>query len=141
MLRLIDAETKGNLVRLYFGRQDDVTGEWVGAEEPGEQPHGDDWDDTPYEHNAGLVYDRFIQNVVDVFVKWDYAVFEPNYGYLNSPFSREGLFNDKAPIIYIKTAEPFWLTDDIRENDPNLVRLCMQDDLTTVVDKIPGVQD
>lgn len=141
MLKLIDAETKGNRIRLYFGEQDDNTGEWVGAAEPGEQPYGDDWDDAPYEHNAGLVYERFIRYTVDAYVKWDYGVFEPNDGYLNSPFTREGLFKDKAPIIYIKTSEPYWLTKDGRENDPNVVCLCMQQDIASVIDKISAVQD
>lgn len=141
MLRLIDAQTKGNLVRLYFGDYDETTKQWYGAENPGELPHGDDWDDAPYEHNAGLVYARYVKNVLDVYVKWDYRVFEPNEGYLNSPFTREGLFKDKAPVIYIKTSEPYWLTEDMRENDPSVVRFCMQDDLVTAVEAIEKISD
>ena len=39
---IIDFERKGNVVRFYLGKN-------------GEQ-WGDDWDDAPYEHNAGKVY-------------------------------------------------------------------------------------
>ena len=141
MLRLIDAETKGNLVRLYFGDYDKNTDKWYGAEKPGELPHGDDWDDAPYEHNAGPVYTRYVKLVMDVYVKWDYRVFEPNEGYLNSPFTREGLFKDEAPIIYVKTSEPYWLSEDARENDPSIVRFRMQDDMNTVVDAIDQISD
>lgn len=39
-MKIIDFERKGNLVRFYLG--DDDLAEWW----------GDDWNDTPYEHNA-----------------------------------------------------------------------------------------
>lgn len=45
-MKIIDFERKGNLVRFYLG--DDDLEEW----------YGDDWNDTPYEHNAGQVYDE-----------------------------------------------------------------------------------
>ena len=38
----------GTTVRYYLG--DDALCDW----------HGDDWDDVPYEHNAGTVYYRFV---------------------------------------------------------------------------------
>ena len=46
-LKIIDFEKKGNVVRFYYGK--DSLKEW----------YGDDWDDRPYEHNAGEVYHRF----------------------------------------------------------------------------------
>lgn len=48
-MKIIDFERKGNLVRFYLGDDDLV--EW----------YGDDWNDTPYEHNAERVYfaDRY----------------------------------------------------------------------------------
>lgn len=62
-LEVIDFERKGNLVRLYLG-------------ENGEQ-WGDDWDDRPYECNAGKVYDEFVQDFVDIVFHWDYDIIEP----------------------------------------------------------------
>ena len=47
-LKLLDFENKCNQLRLFFG--DD------------EKPWGDDWDDAPYQHNAGRVYEKFIKD-------------------------------------------------------------------------------
>lgn len=44
-MKIIDFERKGNLVRFYLG--DDDLHDWS----------GDDWNDTPYEYNAGQVYE------------------------------------------------------------------------------------
>ena len=58
--KIIDFERKGNVVRFYLikvDRNDDY--------------YGDDWDDTPYEHNAGSVYDSFVNKIVDVFFPYD----------------------------------------------------------------------
>jgi len=61
---VIDFEKKGNLVRFYLG-------------ENGKQ-WGDDWDDAPYEHNAGKVYDKYIKGHCDVVVDFDCEVNELN---------------------------------------------------------------
>lgn len=57
MAKLIDAwmdwEHDG-VLKLYFG--DDSVEGW----------YGDDWDDYPWESNAGAVYDRFVDHVVTV---------------------------------------------------------------------------
>ena len=47
-MKIIDFDKKGNVVRFYLGK-DDLNDYW-----------GDDWNDVPYEHNAGTVYDEFI---------------------------------------------------------------------------------
>ena len=52
-LGIIDFERKGNVVRFYIG---DTNANY----------HGDDWNDRPYEHNAGTVYDRYIDHYVDI---------------------------------------------------------------------------
>jgi len=62
-LEVIDFERKGNLVRLYLG-------------ENGEQ-WGDDWNDAPYQSNAGKVYDEFVQDYIDIVFHWDYDIIEP----------------------------------------------------------------
>lgn len=133
MLKLIDVATKGNLVRLYFGEYDEKTDTWAGAA-AGEQPYGDDWDDAPYEDNAGTVYDRFIKSTVDVAVQWEYEVTEPFAGRY---FTREELFERKMPFISIVTNPDYWYTDKKK----NAIDICAQDSLTDILDKLPdGVE-
>jgi len=62
-LEVIDFERKGNLVRLYLGKNGN---QW-----------GDDWNDAPYKTNAGKVYDQFIQEHCDIIVNFDYDIIEP----------------------------------------------------------------
>lgn len=131
MLKLIDVDTRGNLVRLYFGEYDEKTGTWAGAA-AGEQPYGDDWDDAPYEDNAGIVYDRFIKRVVDVCVKWEYRVIEPFAGRY---FSREELFNTKAPFLSIITNPNYWCSGTKK----NAINICAQDSLIDILDKLPDL--
>jgi len=61
---IIDFEKKGNLIRFYLG-------------ENGKQ-WGDDWDGTPYEHNAEKVYDEFIKGYCDIVVDFDCEANELN---------------------------------------------------------------
>lgn len=51
---------------------------------------GDDWDDAPYEHNAGDPYDHHDDATpVMYIVNGDYIL--PDDGYLNSPYSVESI--------------------------------------------------
>ena len=86
-LKIIDMECKGNLIRFYLGIDDDY--------------HGDDWDDTPYEHNAGLVYDEFIKATLDVAVDFDYDIREASDGYINSPYCKNDFKIAKIPYFII----------------------------------------
>lgn len=89
-MKIIDFYKKGNVVRFYLG-EDSLEKWW-----------GDDWNDTPYEHNAGEVYDRFVSAYVDVVFPFDWEVCEPgddwNY-HGNSPFCKEDFINRQAPCI------------------------------------------
>lgn len=51
-MQIIDFEKIGNVVRFYLGNN-------------GEQ-WGDDWDDAPYDFNAGAVYDQYVQGTKDI---------------------------------------------------------------------------
>lgn len=87
---LIDFEKKGNVIRLYFGEDD--------------QYWGDDWDDTPYEHNAGQVYDEFVKCYIDYAFPYTYFVTEPadDYGYRgNSPYSKQSMKDERCPCLII----------------------------------------
>ena len=92
VIKVIDFEKKGNLLRLYLG-EDDCNDYW-----------GDDWNDTPYEHNAGTVYDRYVSMMVDIVEDFDGAVCEPSGDWhynMNSPYCKEDFKNEEAPCVLI----------------------------------------
>jgi len=84
---IIDFETKGNLVRFYLGKNGK---QW-----------GDDWGDKPYEHNAGRVYDEFVQDKVIVVIPFDEYLYEPHDGHLNSPYSKEDMIKRRLPCLVV----------------------------------------
>lgn len=89
-MKIIDFDKKGNLVRLYLG-EDDTNDYW-----------GDDWNDRPYEHNAGTVYGEYVSAIVDVVFPFDYIVLEPCEDWhfnMNSPYSKEDMINKYTPCI------------------------------------------
>lgn len=86
-MNIIDVETKGNVVRFYLGENGS---QW-----------GDDWNDAPYEHNAGRVYDKYIQKVKDVPYPFDSLVLQPSDGVLNSEFTKEDMINRIIPCLII----------------------------------------
>lgn len=91
-MKLIDFKKKGNVVRFLLGNDD--LEEW----------YGDDWDDKPYEHNAGTVYDEFVSGHIDVAFSFDDLVLEPcedyRYGF-NSPFSKDDMAAARVPCIVV----------------------------------------
>lgn len=91
-MKIIDIETRGNLVRLYLG-EDDLDTWW-----------GDDWDDTPYEHNAGRVYDKFVIATKEVAIPWNYVVLEPEDDWHNdgnSEYCKEDMRDRKVPALIV----------------------------------------
>lgn len=66
---------------------------------------GDDWNDAPYEHNAGYPsdYTRYDKSKVDFkrYILTGNNIISPSYNYLNSPWSVE----------QINKQETFWLTN------------------------------
>ena len=89
-MKVIDFSLYGNVIKFYLGA-DDCTDYW-----------GDDWDDAPYEHNAGEVYSRYVKATADVAFPLKYSVCEACCGYFNSPFSKEDMMNRKVPCITVK---------------------------------------
>ncbi|TET08092.1 MAG: hypothetical protein E3J83_04250 [Candidatus Atribacteria bacterium] len=83
---IIDFEKKGNVIRFYLGKNGK---QW-----------GDDWDDIPYEHNAGKVYDEYIKGYCDIAVDFDYEILDAADGFNNSPFSKEMMRDRKIHILF-----------------------------------------
>ncbi len=91
-MKIIDFETKGNVIRFALGA-DDCNDYW-----------GDDWNDAPYEHNAGPVYDRYVTEYATILVPFDHTVcdMEHDWHYQdNSGYSKEDFKLGKAPCIVI----------------------------------------
>lgn len=96
-MKVIDWERKGQCVRFYFGL-DDLENWW-----------GDDWNDAPYEHNAGTVYYEFIQDAMDVHYPFDCAVIEPRDGELNSYYCKDDMIARRVPcILTLVDTEPYY---------------------------------
>ena len=122
LMNIIDFELKGNVIRFYLGCKTDKWG-WtnpdyqrrVGKDEngpiykpyeflkPSDTYYGDDWDDTPYECNAGRVYGEFIYGYIDVAVAFDAYVLQPRDDWHcdNSPYCKDDFVIGKAPCIVI----------------------------------------
>ena len=75
---------------------------------------GDDWNDSPYEHNAGQVYEEFIKGYKDIAFDFDDLVLEPCDGEYNSPWCKDDMRNRKVPCILVVpklAVEHSWNTD------------------------------
>ena len=99
-MKIIDFERKGNLVRFYLGA-DDCTDYW-----------GDDWDDAPYDCNAGMVYDQYVKGVIDIVFPFNALVLEPSSTWRgNTHFSKEDMKNRVVPCVIVvpeKLASASW---------------------------------
>ena len=65
-MKLIDFDYRGNVIKLYFG--DDNENKY----------HGDDWNDIPYEHNAGEVYKEYVKDIKQYAFSFNYYVLTPD---------------------------------------------------------------
>jgi len=101
-LVICDWRAKGNAVRLYCCDKDKYNDIW-----------GDDWNDQPYEHNAGRVYDEYIDKVIDIYFDFDVVILEAENDWIysgNSPFSKQDFKEGKAPIFitYWPQENDYW---------------------------------
>lgn len=127
-MQIIDFEKKGNIVRFYLGEKtadwgwtrSDYKQEYKGELKtpdwlkPSDTYYGDDWDDRPYEHNAGKVYSEFIKAYSDVIFDFDDLVLEPCDGEYNSFYCKDDMVNKIVPCIIAvpkDIAKDNWSTD------------------------------
>ena len=95
-MKILDFEIKGNVIKFYLGDCND----W----------YGDDWDNRPYEHNAGIVYEQFVKNTIQFAVPFEYNVLEPCSDMLymyNSPYSKEDMQNRECPCLIISKSDSY----------------------------------
>lgn len=69
------------------------------------EPWGDDWNDVPFEHNAGIVYDKFVTHKLHVLVREDVVVSSATDDYINSPWSVQTLMEQKKPLFNFTLGE------------------------------------
>lgn len=93
-MQIIDFEKKGNVVRFYLG---DAT-----------QPYwGDDWNDAPYDCNAGTVYEKYIKGYKDIAFPFDALVLEPCDGAFNVNVTKEDMMHRLVPCIIVVPPEKY----------------------------------
>lgn len=125
MTKILDFECFGNIVKLYLGET--VNG-----------IYGDDWNDIPYEHNAGTVYDKFYTDTVEIAFPLSTQVYEPCFGYDNSPYCKKDFLFRKVPFLLFGQLEESWRYhdfDELLENVPTLHKLYIGDDWDDVLVK------
>lgn len=91
-MKIIGWNRKGNVVRFALGKDD--LDYWS----------GDDWNDTPYEHNASTTPLFGTEYYADVAFRYRVSVLEPQddwHYHGNSPFCMEDFKERKAPILAI----------------------------------------
>lgn len=86
-MKIIDFEKHGNVVRFYLG-ENSCKDYW-----------GDDWNDAPYDCNAGEVYDRYVSGYIDIAFPFDWSVLEPSDGVYNCRFTKEDMKRRFVPCI------------------------------------------
>ena len=123
--KILDFECFGNIVKLYLGETVDGI-------------YGDDWNDIPYEHNAGTVYDKFYTDTVEIAFPLFTNVYEPCFGYDNSPYCKKDfLFREVPFLLFGQLSDPWKYSDYeyLLENVPTLNKLYIGDDWEDVLVK------
>lgn len=109
----------------------------------GECQWGDDWDDAPYEHNAGEVYDSFVTGIMDVAFPFDYEVLEPGGSYSNSIYCKEDMKERRVPCILVNTDNKCCYDNDFIKvcgSDNNkVVKFYFGDTISEIEKKIDSV--
>jgi len=101
-LKVIDWKNGGFALRLYLGRED--LKDW----------HGDDWDDAPWQDNAGQVYEEFVEYYIDIILPEEAKVWEPG-GCYEVYLSKEQIIKRELPVI-IDLLGTCWSYDNALQN-------------------------
>ncbi len=103
-MKIADFKKKGNVVRFYL--TNDETEYW----------YGDDWNDYPYEHNAGCVYLEFVSGYIDIAFPFDCSLLEAKDDWrynMNSPYCKDDMRERKVPcVLAVNETDPTVWSDD-----------------------------
>ena len=130
-MKVIDIETKGNVIKLYLGKNNL------------KDYYGDDWNDRPYEHNAGPVYNQFVSQTAEVYVPFDNFVCKPGEDWTyrgNSPYCKEDFRDKGVPAVIIVPAKECEYAWDVCYSQYVLmdttVKICYNDDITDLTERL-----
>ena len=133
-----DFAKKGNVVRLFLCEDSDFDKVW-----------GDDWDDAPYEHNAGEADCEFVTSYLDLYFKYDVTVREPADDCINSSYAKEDFKHRYAPCIVanLPQDEDSWWWEDcsysrlvcLSDNTPYLIKIYFGDNHVDLIKKADGL--
>lgn len=136
-MKIIDFEKKGNTIRFALANRDSEY--W-----------GDDWDDSPYEDNAGPVYDRFVDGYADFGFDFSVSVLEPSQTH-DEHYSKQDMKEKKIPCLIIASKRsltysglPEWEWDDfsscLNSDIPNVVKIYFGDSIRKVESQLKLLQ-
>ena len=91
-MKIIDYEIRGTCVRFYLGKDDDT------------DYHGDDWNDRPYDCNAGTVYQEYITGYADIVFPLASLVLEPCDGVTYCRFTKDDMKDGTVPCVVVVPA-------------------------------------
>lgn len=89
-MKIIDFELLGNVVKFYLGK-DDL-----------QNFCGDDWDDAPYDCNAGDMYNKFVSGVREIAFPSNWVLLEPKDDYWHGkycPWCKDDFVARKTPCV------------------------------------------
>lgn len=109
-MKIIDFEKKGNVVRFYLG------------EDGYESYTGDDWNDVPYECNAGKVYPEYVAGYREIVFPFDATVLEPHDGAFNSRWCKDDMKARKTPCILVSFSDDWHDDFDHFVGDDNVLK-------------------
>jgi len=95
MLKIIDYELKGNVVRFYLGKP------------TARNYHGDDWNDKLHESNGNRVYSEYITGTAEIAFPFDALVLDPCTGEFgaNCRYSKDDMKNRIVPCVTVVPPE------------------------------------
>lgn len=155
-MKIIDYSRKGNVIRFYLGEKtkdwgwtnkdykdsDGKTPDWL---KPSDSYYGDDWDDNPYDCNAGQVYDEFVKGIKDIALKYDVIVEEPcNDNWFNTSYCKDDMVEKKVPCIvildgkYQKEEDIGYSFSDICKNK-NAIKIYLGDNIDDAIKRIENL--
>lgn len=88
-MKIIDWQAKGNSVRFYLG-VDELETWW-----------GDDWNDSPWDCNAGMVYEEFVRSYIDVGFPFGVELAVTGEGEFNTRWSKIDMREQSVPMFTV----------------------------------------
>lgn len=113
--KIIDFEIYGNQVKLFLGKNNV------------NDYYGDDWDDYPYEHNAGRVYSRYVSSTYILNVPFKFSVFEPGDFATVDSYCMNDMKNGVIPAIILSPNSKYYDSFELALGDKDSVKIYLND--------------